>query len=69
MLSTRLYSLVTAGPFKPEDVGVVGPTQSFCYHCLDPIYMPFRCHRCGGFFFGTHRLPERHDCTGGEGGR
>jgi len=24
----------------------------------------FKCHYCGGFFCGEHRLPEEHNCKG-----
>lgn len=63
-LSAKIYSLAEGAAFQPDYVKVVGPTPSFCYYCLQSVYMPFRCHRCGGFFCTRHRLPERHNCTG-----
>jgi len=65
-LSAKIYSLILTEPFQPDCVKVVGPTPSFCYYCLESVYMKFRCHRCGGFFCSRHRLPERHNCPGGE---
>jgi len=29
-------------------------------------HLLFRCERCGGFYCNNHRLPEEHDCPGGE---
>ena len=68
-LSAKLYSLLMKEAFKPEYIKLVGPTPSFCYYCLESVYMPFRCNRCGGFFCSRHRLPEKHNCPGGEGER
>lgn len=65
-LSAKIYSLIMREPFQQDYIKVVGPTPSFCYYCLESVYMPFRCYRCGGFFCGKHRLPERHNCPGGE---
>ncbi|MCW3991846.1 MAG: AN1-type zinc finger domain-containing protein [Candidatus Bathyarchaeota archaeon] len=65
-LSARIHSLLENEAFNPDYVKVVGPTPSFCHHYLESVYMPFRCHRCGGFFCSGHRLPERHNCPGGE---
>jgi len=65
-LSAKIYSLIKKEAFRPDYVQVVGSTPSFCYYCLDSVYMPFRCTRCGGFFCSRHRLPERHNCPGGE---
>jgi len=65
-LSAKIYSLLKKESFQPDYVKIVGPTPSFCYYCLESVYMPFRCYRCGGFFCSRHRLPERHNCPGGE---
>lgn len=65
-LSAKIYTLITKEAFHPEYIKVVGPTPSFCYYCLESVYMPFRCYRCGGFYCSKHRLPERHNCPGGE---
>ena len=65
-LSARIYSLLYEEAFNPDYVNIVGPVPSFCYFCLESVYMPFRCNRCGGYFCSGHRLPERHNCPGGE---
>jgi hypothetical protein len=66
-LSARLYALLEHQPFRPEYVEVVGSTPSFCHYCLEEVYMPYRCHRCGGYYCSEHRFPWRHDCPGDEG--
>jgi len=63
-LAAKLHALVSLKEMTPESVEVVGPANSFCYYCLEPVYMPFRCNRCGGYFCEEHRLPEKHDCPG-----
>lgn len=65
-LSAKLYALVHKTEMPPENVEIVGPANSFCYYCLEPVYMPFRCNRCGGYFCSEHRLPEKHNCPGDE---
>lgn len=65
-LAARLYALVLNKEIPQDSVDILGPSNSFCNYCLEPVYMPFRCGRCGGFFCTTHRLPERHDCPGDE---
>lgn len=66
-LSAKLYALLVKTEMPPESVEIMGPANSFCYYCLEPVYMPFRCNRCGGYFCAEHRLPEKHDCPGDEG--
>jgi len=63
-LAAKLYALVARTDMPPERVEIVGPANSFCYYCLSPVYMPFRCNRCGGYFCAEHRLPEKHNCPG-----
>ena len=65
-LSAKLYALVKGEELPPERVQVVGPSHSFCHYCLKPVALPFRCNRCGGYYCEEHRLPERHNCPGGE---
>jgi hypothetical protein len=65
-LAAKLYALVSQKEAPPDSVDIVGPANSFCYYCLEPVYMPYRCNRCGGYFCQDHRLPEQHDCPGDE---
>ena len=63
-LTAELYAVIEGKPF---DVDIVGPSRSFCHYCLEPAkQLLFRCERCGGFYCNNHRLPEEHDCPGGE---
>jgi len=48
-------------------VGSVGRASSHCNFCLTPIPFPYHCHRCGGWYCGEHRIPERHNCPGEAG--
>ena len=66
-LAARLYALLRYRPLDPGSVEVVGPTPSFCHYCLEEVYLPYRCPRCGGYYCSEHRLPWRHDCPGGGG--
>ena len=66
-LAAELYAQVEHRPFDPSYVEVVGPTPSFCHYCLEEVYMPYRCHRCGGYYCSEHRFPWRHDCPGDGG--
>jgi Zn-dependent protease len=47
---------------KPKSVLV-----SECEQCGKPVFLPFRCWRCDGFFCYDHRLPENHNCPALEG--
>ena len=40
---------------------------SECEQCGKPVFLPFRCWRCDGFFCYHHRLPENHKCPALEG--
>jgi predicted nucleic acid binding AN1-type Zn finger protein len=55
---------------KPEaeiKVSSVGYASTHCNYCLTSS-LTYRCHRCGRWYCGEHRLPERHNCPGdGEG--
>jgi len=66
-LAARLYAEVEHRPFDPSYVEIIGPTPSFCHYCLREVYMPYRCHRCGGYYCSEHRFPWRHDCPGDGG--
>jgi Zn-dependent protease len=33
-----------------------------CQKCGEEIFLPFKCHYCGGCFCAEHRLPENHEC-------
>lgn len=63
-LAAKLYALMQKTDMPPDSVEIVGPANSFCYFCLNPVSMPFRCNRCGGYFCSEHRLPEKHNCPG-----
>lgn len=63
-LAAKLHALVSQKEMPPETVEIVGPANAFCHYCLDSVYLPYRCHRCGGYFCEEHRLPEKHDCPG-----
>jgi len=65
-LSAKIYSLLYQEAFNPDYVRITGSVPSFCHYCLESVYMPFRCHRCGGYYCSGHRLPEKHNCPGGE---
>ena len=63
-LTAELYAVIED---KPIDVDIIGPSRRFCHYCLEPAkQLLFRCERCGGFYCNSHRLPEEHDCPGGE---
>jgi Zn-dependent protease len=49
---------------KPKSVLV-----SECEQCGKPVFLPFRCWRCDGFFCYDHRLPENHKCPALEGAK
>ena len=66
-LAAELYAHVERRPFDPSYMEVVGPTPSFCHYCLEEVYMPYRCHRCGGYYCSEHRFPWRHNCPGDGG--
>lgn len=65
-LAKELYQLVVGRPpdrvrFTMKDVG------NACHYCLRHVEgMLFRCNLCGGLFCADHRLPEDHDCPGGD---
>lgn len=44
----------------------MGHASSHCNHCLEPTPLPYRCHRCNGWYCENHRLPEQHNCPGGK---
>jgi hypothetical protein len=44
----------------------MGYASSHCNYCLKPTPMPYRCYRCGGWYCGSHRLPEQHNCPEGK---
>jgi hypothetical protein len=57
---------------KPEaeiKISSIGYASSHCNYCLTSSPMTYRCHRCGGWYCSEHRLPERHNCPNGGGGR
>ncbi|WP_331236299.1 rhomboid family intramembrane serine protease [Natronorarus salvus] len=35
-----------------------------CDLCGADENLPYKCHRCGGTYCATHRLPENHSCVG-----
>jgi len=45
----------------------MGYASSHCNYCLKPTPLPYRCYRCEGWYCESHRLPEEHNCPGGEG--
>ena len=47
-------------------VATMGYASSHCNYCLKSTPMPYHCHRCGGWYCGSHRLPEKHNCPGEE---
>jgi predicted nucleic acid binding AN1-type Zn finger protein len=51
---------------KPDaeiKVSSVGYASTHCNYCLTPS-LTYRCHRCGRWYCGEHRLPEKHNCPG-----
>lgn len=38
--------------------------MSECSKCGKEISMPYNCNGCGRDFCSTHRLPEKHNCSG-----
>jgi len=52
-------------PDAEIQIGSVGHASSHCNFCLTSTPFPYRCHRCGGWYCGEHRLPERHNCPSG----
>lgn len=54
-------------PESEVRVAEMGRASSHCNYCLEPAPLPYRCHRCGGWYCEGHRLPEQHNCPGGEG--
>lgn len=47
-------------------VAKMGYASSHCNYCLKPTPLPYRCYRCEGWYCESHRLPEEHNCPGGE---
>jgi len=45
----------------------IGHASSHCNFCLMQTPLPYRCHRCDGWFCESHRLPEEHNCPGENG--
>ncbi|MDH5439060.1 MAG: zinc finger AN1 domain-containing stress-associated protein [Candidatus Bathyarchaeota archaeon] len=65
-LASKLYAMISEKEISPDDITIVGPSQSFCHYCLEPVgELLFRCWRCGGLYCGKHRFPEEHDCPDG----
>jgi hypothetical protein len=63
-LTAKLYASIDE---QPIEINIVGPTRNFCHYCLEPAKeLLFKCKRCGEFYCHNHRLPEEHDCPGGE---
>jgi len=57
---------------KPDaeiKISSIGYASGHCNYCLSASSLTYRCHRCGGWYCSEHRLPERHNCPNGEGGR
>jgi len=34
-----------------------------CNYCGTEVFLPFKCHLCGGLYCAEHRLPESHSCS------
>jgi len=49
-------------PESKIQVATMGYASSNCNFCLKPSPMPYHCHRCGGWYCESHRLPEKHNC-------
>ena len=65
-LVSKLYAVISEKEMSPDDINIVGPSQSFCHYCLEPVgELLFRCWRCSGLYCGKHRFPEEHDCPDG----
>jgi len=47
-------------------VATMSYASSHCNFCLESTPMPYHCHRCGGWYCESHRLPEKHNCPGEE---
>jgi len=56
-------------PKSEIQVATMGYASSHCNFCLKPTPMPYHCHRCGGWYCESHRLPEKHNCPGEEVGK
>ncbi|MFQ6085153.1 MAG: AN1-type zinc finger domain-containing protein [Candidatus Bathyarchaeia archaeon] len=66
-LTAKIYAKLRKPQTSHQDIRIVGPVLTFCRFCLEPIAdIPFRCRRCGNIYCSHHRLPERHECSGGE---
>ena len=53
-------------PKSKIQVATIGYASSHCNFCLESTTMPYHCHRCGGWYCESHRLPEKHNCPGEE---
>ena len=47
-------------------VATTGYASSHCNYCLKPTPLPYRCHRCEGWYCEGHRIPEKHNCPEGK---
>jgi len=66
-LAARLYALISPETHPSYEISILGPTASFCHYCLEPVKeLLYRCKRCGGLYCSSHRIPEEHNCPGGE---
>jgi len=54
-------------PKSKVQVVTMGYASSNCNYCLEPTPLPYRCHRCDGWYCENHRLPEKHNCPEGKG--
>ncbi len=58
--------LLKLSPKSKIRVAKMGYASSHCNYCLKPTPLPYRCYRCEGWYCESHRLPEEHNCPGGE---
>jgi len=58
--------LLKLAPKSVVRVAKMGHASSHCNYCLEPTPLPYRCHRCEGWYCESHRLPEKHNCPGGK---